>query len=115
MMLETTTLIDTGPSRAARDVLKERFRQVTEEGWTAEHDDQHIKGELAGAAATYALGTARYRGLKIGWFFDAINVMWPFETKWFKPKGGRVDLVKAAALLIAEIERLDRAEARAAE
>ena len=34
---------------------------------------------------------------------------WPWEPRWWKPKNPRRDLVRAAALLIAEIERLDRA------
>ncbi|MBQ1766120.1 MAG: hypothetical protein IIZ92_24935, partial [Aquincola sp.] len=34
---------------------------------------------------------------------------WPWGLKWWKPRGRRTNLVKAAALTIAEIERLDRA------
>jgi hypothetical protein len=34
---------------------------------------------------------------------------WPWLSKWWKPKDRRRDLVRAAALVIAEIERLDRA------
>lgn len=36
---------------------------------------------------------------------------WPWTgwaTEWFKPKDDRYNLVRAAALLLAEIERLDR-------
>ncbi|BCR41623.1 hypothetical protein KHAB170019_24460 [Acinetobacter baumannii] len=33
---------------------------------------------------------------------------WPFADTFWKPKSPRQDLVRAAALLIAEIERLDR-------
>jgi hypothetical protein len=35
--------------------------------------------------------------------------MWPWARQWWKPTGARRDLVKAAALLLAEIERIDRA------
>jgi len=39
---------------------------------------------------------------------------WPWAEKWWKPKNERRDLVKAAALILAEIERLDRAAGIAA-
>ncbi len=39
----------------AEMIAAERERQVSEEGWTAEHDDEHIMGELAAGAACYAL------------------------------------------------------------
>lgn len=37
---------------------------------------------------------------------------WPFPPRSWKPKDRRRDLVRAAALLVAEIERLDREAAR---
>jgi hypothetical protein len=36
-------------------IAAERRRQIEAEGWSAAHDDQHVNGELAGAAAAYAL------------------------------------------------------------
>lgn len=36
-------------------IAKERQRQIEEEGWTAEHDEQHTHGELAAVAALYAI------------------------------------------------------------
>ena len=38
-------------TQAVKDVLEERQRQVSSEGWTAEHDDSHKGGQLAIAAA----------------------------------------------------------------
>ncbi len=35
-------------------IAQERQRQVSEEGWTAEHDDGHTDQELARAASCYA-------------------------------------------------------------
>lgn len=90
--------------KAARDVLAERSRQQQVEGWTHEHDDQFIRGELAYAGAAYA---ASHRGVR-----DLMDVsldrLWPWEDAAWKPKGGRADLVRAGALIIAEIERIDR-------
>lgn len=91
-------------SKALIDVMNERDRQHNEEGWTPEHDDQHAKGQLAAAAACYAGFSDAYPNCGQPPFF------WPFEGVWWKPSDYRRDLVKAAALILAEIERLDRAE-----
>lgn len=88
-------------SAAAYDVLAERYRQVEAEGWTPEHDDAHNAGAMVVAAACYAL-----QG-------DAIDAVppeaWPWAMKWWKPAGARRNLIKAGALILAEIERIDRA------
>jgi hypothetical protein len=89
-------------SHATADVIAERRRQIQAEGWTPEHDDEHAGGELAQAAAYYALhSTGRFNDIRL----------WPWSPDWFKPTDRRRDLVKAAAMIIAEIERLDRAAA----
>lgn len=84
-------------------VIEERRRQVIKEGWTAEHDDEHVGGELAMAGACYAFDGARNGGGM------GVPKEWPWDAKWWKSKSYRRDLVRAAALIIAEIERLDRA------
>lgn len=127
-------------SAAEADVLVERRRQVEAEGWSSEHDDTHDKGELAGAAACYALhgvgyvAPSHYPPRKVytavaaaresvsekdsALTREAIRMAlgepkapskWPWDAAWWKPTDRRRDLVKAAALLIAEIERIDRA------
>lgn len=95
-------------SAAVRDVLAERQRQITVEGWGVERDDKYIDCELARAAATYTLCTDPGQ-LKV---CDA--PVWPWPMHWWKPTTYRRNLVKAAALLLAEIERVDRASAHAA-
>lgn len=35
-------------------IADERARQISQEGWTTEHDDQYRHGELAAAGAVYA-------------------------------------------------------------
>lgn len=92
-------------TKAAMDVLTERQRQIEREGWTLEHDDQHDGGELAKAAACYIIYP----------YAPAFaNTFWPmsWSMAWWKPGNERRDLVKAAALLLAEIERRDRANER---
>ena len=87
--------------RAASDVLSERRRQVVEEGWTPDQDDAYKNGELSDAAASYALNAGvPMRGLRPPY--------WPWDKQWWKPTDPRRDLVKAGALILAEIERLDR-------
>lgn len=108
------------------DITRERERQIAEEGWSPHHDDTHKSGEMARAAACYALqstlgdpmrsfeayidgGTTTFKRkyFKVG----TINIsylLWPWQGSWWKPTTARRDLVKAAALIVAEIERLDR-------
>lgn len=88
---------------AARDVLAERRRQQEVEGWTPESDDRYIDCDLARAAATYALCTKAHE-LKV-----CDVVAWPWPIHWWKPTTYRNNLKKAGALILAEIERLDRA------
>jgi len=84
---------------AARDVLAERQRQMQVEGWTLAHDDQYRHSELAHGAAAYALvNDKRTR-----------PACWPWAAEWWKPLDDRRNLVRAGALVLAEIERLDRA------
>lgn len=94
-------------SDALKDVIAERERQKTVKNWTAEHDDQHGNGELACAAAAYA-----FQAGTVGRYFshDPIG-FWPWDEKWWKPTEPRRDLVKAGALILAEIERIDRQKA----
>ena len=93
------------------DAIAERVRQIDAEGWTTEHDDSHAHSEMARAAAAYCLGqpelTGRVQDGKR--FLPWRSMIWPWSKEWWKPKTRREDLIRAAALIIAEIERLDRA------
>lgn len=91
-------------SNAARDVLAERARQISAEGWTAEHDDEYTSNELSRAAACYALGNTGHAGRGVSF--------WPWDVSWWRPQGQRRNLIKAGALILAEIERLDRAASK---
>jgi hypothetical protein len=90
-------------SKAVQDVLAERHRQISSEGWTLEHDDKYCKDELADAAVCYACCEG---GRAPGY----PPMMWPWSVDWWKPKDRRSNLIRATALLIAELERLDRQE-----
>lgn len=125
-----------GTSAALADIRAERCRQMHVEGWTPEHDDQHSRGDMAMAAACYAIKSThwgssplsesyehpieativgqgpgpRRRHFTVG-TIDVLGMLWPWSGEWWKPKDRRRDLVRAAALIVAEIERLDRAAA----
>ncbi len=96
--------------RVIAEIEAERSRQIEIEGWTTEHDDEHSKGEMAKAAGCYAIGSAT-----VGWNspgigrHDEFRRAWPWAAKWWKPKDRRSDLIRAGALIVAEIERRDRA------
>lgn len=82
-------------------VIAERFRQIEAEGWSLEHDDHHhAPGDLARAGACYALfaGTAN----------PTAPGLWHWSADWWKPAGFRRDLVRSAALILAEGEKFDR-------
>ena len=100
-----------GQTVAARDMLAERGRQISAKGWTHDHDDGREAGELASASAAYALAAADeihplLRGA--GGFQQEPPPAWPWDASGWKPSCGRRMLIKAGALVLAEIERLDR-------
>ncbi|EOV2228785.1 ead/Ea22-like family protein [Klebsiella pneumoniae] len=98
---------------AAADVLAERQRQVTTEGWSPKHDDQYKNTELAFAASCYAFHAAAaswdLEDNGIPYDSHPVPKQWPWEPSWWRPTDARRDLVKAGALILAEIERIDRA------
>ncbi|MFU6910709.1 hypothetical protein ACM76C_07900 [Pseudomonas aeruginosa] len=91
------------------DVQVERRRQVEAEGWTPEHDDEHSHGQMARAAACYAL--AGSSAPNDGTAALLVSLAWPWDEQWWKPSTARRDMVKACVLGLAEIERLDRVAA----
>jgi hypothetical protein len=95
------------------DVISERQRQADGEGYTREHDDEHDDGALSAAASTYALAASdklnpARRGIEFGGGRRGPST-WPWSRDAWKPAPPRRMLVKAGALILAEIERLDRA------
>ena len=90
--------------KAIADVMLERQRQIDVEGFTPEHDDHHRQPcDLALAASAYAINTV--------YPMDNPSWWWPWKRQWWKPKDERRDLVRAAALLVARIEQIDREDA----
>lgn len=97
---------------ATCDVLAERQRQIEVEGWTPEHDDEHGEGEIALAAACYAVASTPHHATEHMRHITFARY-WPWAADWWKPRGPRENLVRAGALILAEIERLDRTASKA--
>lgn len=91
-------------------IAAERERQVSVKSWDSKHDDEHFMGEMVGAAITYsahALGIINYH--EVGGS-DLIE-FWPWDEEDWKPSPDPIrNLVKAGALIAAEIDRLQRKE-----
>lgn len=105
-----------GPDGVAL-IAAERRRQAEAEGWTAEHDDEE-DAALSLAAALYAI-PSDWRGLNLsvrGFHgqVDLFAALWPWAAEWWRPTpDDRIrELVKAGALIAAEIDRLQRAASR---
>jgi len=91
--------------RALADIATERNRQISVKGWSPDHDDAHRDGSLAAAAVAYAFSAATAER-----YFAADPLgFWPWDPTSWKPRSPREDLVRAGALIAAEIERIDRA------
>jgi hypothetical protein len=120
--------METTDATGAELIARERQRQVDDENWDADHDDQHTRGSLALAAVCYAAPVPIFFQQKLTCGV-AFREPWPWDTRWDKrrhygssrdapgslpdPKtfsdSERMDLlVKAGALIAAEIDRLQR-------
>lgn len=98
---------------AFAEVFKERFRQIIDEGYSVEHDDKHVNGEIAEAAACYIIPPCDCGD------FDCparagVPKRWPWEPEAWKPTPNdrERELIKGLALGLAELERIRRAKAK---
>ncbi|MDH0188152.1 hypothetical protein N7676_08660 [Stenotrophomonas sp. GD03993] len=90
-------------------IAAERERQLQAEGFTRDGDQQYRRGELAKAATAYVqlaamdleAGTRNH----IAWRAPA--AVWPWAPEWWKPVDARRDLVRAGALIAAQIDAID--------
>ena len=97
-----------GERRGAELIAAERRRQIEAEGWTPEHDDEHDGHDLTLAAESYLWAT---RLQQLG-STAPMPTMWPWAESWWKPSDDQVrNLVRAGALIAAEIDRIQRREA----
>lgn len=93
-------------------IQEERQRQVNVEEWPPEHDDEHVEAELVSAARAYLwVALCEVQMAAKAEDFRSVPNDWPVEWshEWFKPSDDPIrNLVKAGALIAAEIDRLQR-------
>lgn len=105
-------------------IAHERDRQIKEEGFTTDHDDEHEFGELAMVAALYACPNRIFiKGVVDGGahvFYDPWPPSWDnkFDKRHYQGEIVNPEtytrqerfnlLVKAGALILAEMERIQR-------
>lgn len=93
-----------------QDIMAERHRQISEEGFSLERDrKEYPDGQLALAAACYAGGPQElFRlGPRLSNGSHLYLPLWPWSRVWWKPKDRRRDLIRAAALIVAELQRME--------
>lgn len=92
--------LNTEHGEAIRLINAERLR-ILSLGFTPEHDQKYVKGELPEAAISYLLS---------GTFEDGPNLPsnWPFDSDTFKPSPhNRLrELAKAANFIVSEMNRI---------
>lgn len=105
-------------------IAAERRRQIEKEGRTADHDDRwNHRDQLARAAACYAMPEPIYVRRERPGPPDEVAYVSPWPTtvnasdrghaliNWRRPEADRItQLVRAGALIAAEIDRLQRLE-----
>lgn len=95
-------------------IAAERERQITAEGWTAEHDDQYTEAELERAALCY-LDVASSQ-VVVGGKGETYGPPdeWPWRMGWWKPADDPLrNMAKSGALIAAAMDRLQRIRANA--
>lgn len=96
--------------RGLADVLAERVRQIDVEHYTLAHDLLHHPGELGLASASY-LNTAidQLHGKEHDPAEEADT--WPWQREAWRPGTARENIVKALAIGLALLDRIDAAPA----
>lgn len=110
-------------------ISEEYYREDREKRWDASWNDRHTKGELAMAAACYAIPPLYREEMPVkmgafdeGWVSCSLGEaeffiperLWPWTPIDWKPTphNRRRELAKAGAFIAAELERLDRLESK---
>lgn len=101
-------------SRGVLAIAAERRRQIKVEGWTLEHDDEWTAGCLTRAAICYSQRAAwqlrmeELSGKPEPAGTDLPPTNWPWDREWWKPKDATRNLVRAGALIAAELDKIAR-------
>lgn len=90
---------NTAASETMQEVAMERRRQIGELGHTLDNDLAYNGFGMC------ALGAIAYAMTAVGYPHETAEEKWPWTGAGFKPKSTERDLIRAAALLIAEMDR----------
>lgn len=93
--------------QAMTKIAIEREKLIMLAGFDSLHDDQQLQSELVMAANSYALNAIASDEERTR-FEAAAPPAWPLDVDRWQPGDRKQDLIRAAALLVAEIERLNR-------
>lgn len=117
----TNKLVNKYISQGMFDVVSERISQEVENHYSEESDDHQNQLQLLIAAVSYCLyppDNDLERNAMTTFFYPATEStgdikrvseqLWPWDSNTFKPRDRRNNLVRAAALIMAEIDRMDR-------
>ena len=78
-------------------IALERQRQIDEEGYTIEGDKKYQRDQLVYAALSYLLALDEKCSMPL---------TWPWTERYWKPRKRISNLIRAGALICAEIDRL---------
>ncbi|MDY0464478.1 DUF551 domain-containing protein [Pasteurella multocida] len=78
-------------------IANERLRQQSEKGFSLNSDTQYTNDELVRAAMCYLQAQSRHA---------IMPIFWPWGKKYWNPKDRKENLIRAGALIAAEIDRL---------
>lgn len=82
-------------------IAEERVRQEQQLGYEPRGDDRHTRGELREAAVSYAMAPAENDD-------EILGKRWPWDVTFWERESDERNLVKAGALIAAELDRLHR-------
>ena len=88
-------------------VWDERLRQINQEGYDSFHDDGEAEGQLSKSAMVYACPECQREQVMNSWSWDMQDLKLSSEDTI---EGRIKNLIKAGALICAEIDRLERLE-----
>jgi hypothetical protein len=97
---------ENGSGGVCNEILAERERQIVVEGFTIDHDNAHDRQALILAAMAYCQSASVADDTS--YLSHRPPNYWPWDIRWWKPKTNRRDLIRAAALIVAAIDRIDR-------
>lgn len=102
--LVETKLINTDTLKVLRAIADERIRQISDEGYTIEHDDEHTDGSIANSAAHYICAD------------ENIN-LWTWDKNFDKKEKHSRDkqLLIGSTMTVAEMERRNRVATKIAD